>query len=90
VWCLDDEKLLPEKYKKIKTVSFFSIKYIYHAMTAEYIITNIGIEPFFPIRKSQIVINTWHGGGAYKSSDINRPVSKHRVWSIRIMMKLRS
>jgi CDP-glycerol glycerophosphotransferase len=90
IWCLEDKKILPSKYKKIKTVKFLSFGYVYHVMTAKYIITNGGIEPFFPIRKLQVVVNTWHGGGAYKKSDMNMPLFKSRLWSMRIMKNIRS
>jgi CDP-glycerol glycerophosphotransferase len=40
-------------------------------MTAKIVITNDTLTAFVPFRKSQIVINTWHGGGAYKSSGIH-------------------
>lgn len=35
-------------------------------MTAKVYITNIGGYDYIPFRKTQIVINTWHAGGAYK------------------------
>lgn len=43
-----------------------SVKYIYHVMTSKILITNTGISPCFPLRKTQLSINTWHGAGCYK------------------------
>lgn len=43
-----------------------SIKYIYYLLTSKYIFTNSGITGKIPLRRRQININTWHGGGAYK------------------------
>ena len=39
---------------------------IYAFLTSKYIITNNDVFWFLPIRKSQVVVQTWHGGGAYK------------------------
>lgn len=35
-------------------------------MTSGYIIDNVEIAWYIPIRKKQTVVSTWHGGGAYK------------------------
>ncbi len=56
------------------TVRFLSIPHIVALATSRWIITNLGIEPFFTCRKGQIVVNTWHGGGAYKNSTIGTQI----------------
>ena len=70
----------PEKYKfyfslknpegigdlPITPVKWLSIKHFYHALTSAVLITNNGGTAYLPIRKSQLAINTWHGGGPYK------------------------
>ena len=60
----------PEKYKdtghKIKFIKFNSLQYFYYALTSKVFLTNSGGTSYLPIRKSQYVINTHHGGGAYK------------------------
>ncbi|GHU17485.1 hypothetical protein FACS1894163_08430 [Spirochaetia bacterium] len=66
VWCLNEGDKLPIIYDNILMVKHFSFSYVYHCMTAKYIITNGGFEPVFPTRKEQVVIDTWHGGGSYK------------------------
>lgn len=38
----------------------------YAFLTCKYIISNNDIFWFLPLRKSQVVVQTWHGGGAYK------------------------
>ncbi len=43
-----------------------SIKYFYCFCTSKTIITNNYISTFLPVRKKQIVLNTWHGGGCMK------------------------
>lgn len=50
----------------IKVVRFNSLSYFYNALTAAVFLTNSGGFSYLPIRKRQYVINTWHGGGAYK------------------------
>ena len=40
------------------------------------IITNAGGISYLPLRKNQIVINTWHGGGPYKKTGIDMSSSK--------------
>nr|BBG56742.1 CDP-Glycerol:Poly(glycerophosphate) glycerophosphotransferase [Erysipelothrix rhusiopathiae]BBG56751.1 CDP-Glycerol:Poly(glycerophosphate) glycerophosphotransferase [Erysipelothrix rhusiopathiae]BCD71111.1 CDP-glycerol:poly(glycerophosphate) glycerophosphotransferase [Erysipelothrix rhusiopathiae] len=49
-----------------KVVKLKSIKYFYHVITCGFFITTSGGISYVPFRKSQIVINSWHGGGAYK------------------------
>lgn len=50
----------------IKVVKFNSIAYFYFGLTSKVFLTNSGGFSYLPIRKQQYVINTWHGGGAYK------------------------
>lgn len=74
VWALNDPHKLPEKSAgSVKAVKYLSPSHIYHFLTAKVIVSNLGIEPIIPKRKSQTFINTWHGGGAYKrvSADMN-------------------
>lgn len=44
------------------------IRYYYYLLTSKFIINNVNISSYIPKRKKQIIINTWHGGGAYKYS----------------------
>ena len=50
----------------IVPVKWLSFKHFYHAMTCSVLITNNGGTAYLPVRKKQLVINTWHGGGPYK------------------------
>jgi CDP-glycerol glycerophosphotransferase len=47
-------------------VPFRSIKNLFFLLTSKVIISNVGFPALIPYRKKQILINTWHGGGAYK------------------------
>ena len=60
---IDDAKL---REKGITPVRLGSIKYYYYSLTAKFFVTTSGAIAYMPFRKSQIIINTWHGGGAYK------------------------
>lgn len=55
----------------IINVKPFSLKYFRLLLTSSVIVTNsVGIS-YLPIRKAQIVINTWHGGGPYKKTGLS-------------------
>lgn len=54
---------LPAGVKIIKKGSLLNF---YYHMTSRMIITNMTDDVFIPKRKNQIIINTWHAGGAYK------------------------
>lgn len=56
--------------KGIKAVEFHSPEYFYYAMTAAVYLTNNGGYSYLPRRKKRLVIETWHGGGAYKKVGI--------------------
>lgn len=53
-------------------VKYKSIKYIYNVLTAHFVVENFESWSILPKRKKQFVINTWHGGGAYKKVGIDR------------------
>lgn len=58
------------KIPDIQFVRFNSLRYFYRAMTSKVLVTNSGGLSYIPLRKQQYVINTWHGGGAYKKTGI--------------------
>ena len=57
--------------KGIVPVRNNSLKYFFYAMTSKVFVTNSGGVSYLPLRKKQYVINTWHGGGAYKTVGIH-------------------
>ncbi|MBE6947184.1 MAG: CDP-glycerol glycerophosphotransferase [Ruminococcaceae bacterium] len=62
----------PEVAKNIQFVKRNSLQYFVKAMTARVLLTNSGGFSYLPLRKKkQYVINTWHGGGAYKKCGID-------------------
>jgi len=66
VYCLNDKMNFPGDFTGVTVVKPKSIKCIYHLMTSKFIITNSGLPSYLSFRKKQMVIDTWHGGGAYK------------------------
>lgn len=57
--------------KGIIPVELNSFKYFIYGMTSRVLITNSGGISYLPLKKNQYVINTWHGGGAYKKMGID-------------------
>lgn len=57
--------------RKIIPVKIFSLKFFYYALTSAVLVVNAGGISYLPLRKKQIVINTWHGGGPYKKTGID-------------------
>ena len=72
VWCINNKNKILENYKII-LCDYLSFRHLFYLLTSRVIITNMVIEPFFIKRKTQLVINTWHGGGAYKKGHENSP-----------------
>lgn len=68
---LDESAFSFLKEKGIKTVRFHSLKFYYIAMTSAFYVTNSGGYSYLPLKRNQYVINTWHGGGAYKKIGID-------------------
>lgn len=61
----------PEAYDHLRQqgftiVKFNSLQYFVKAMSSKVFLTNSGGYSYLPLRKKQFVINTWHGGAAYK------------------------
>lgn len=61
----------PERYRGVlsgraRFYRHYSLRSFYILLTAKAVVTSGSYAPWFPFRKSQYIINTWHGGGAYK------------------------
>lgn len=68
VWAFNDkDKFLNLEKKGIIISNTNSLHFIFHVLTSKAIIVNDFINTFLPIRKSQILLNTWHGGGSFKT-----------------------
>lgn len=69
VWVMNQpEKFSDSKDSNTKVIRNKSLKFLYHMLTSRVVITNASISSYIPLRKSQHLIETWHGGGAYKQT----------------------
>jgi len=68
VWAFHDKSKFVKLEKKGMILSNInSLHFIFHVLTSKAIIVNDFVNTFLPIRKSQILLNTWHGGGSFKT-----------------------
>lgn len=77
--------LVPENYeelraKGIRLARYNSLHGIRNLMTAKVVVSNVDYPIYMPFRKSQYLVNTWHGGGAYKKVGLDmKSVSSCRL-----------
>lgn len=72
IYPLGKEQNKQELIKKgIIAVNLGSLKYYYYVLTSKFFITTSGAISYIPFKKEQIIINTWHGGGAYKKMGLD-------------------
>lgn len=69
-------------------VPFKTLAYYYHMLTAAVIVQNQGPGSYLPLRKKQIFINTWHGGGAYKRVGVDADLSPEQKFSTQLSADL--
>ncbi len=65
VWEFDDvskSSLVPDA----AVVKAGSLRALIPCMTSKYLVFNAELPWYIPLRKSQVYLQTWHGGGAYK------------------------
>ena len=85
VWAFNE----PEKFrfleeKGIKVVKYKSLEYLYYVMTSRVYVDNAEFWSILKFRPGQMVLETWHGGGAYKRVgghriDVNEREQQHAV-----------
>ena len=63
-WAVKDVKRSDRD--NVRFVRLFSFSFFLRFCTAKIIVCNEGMPTYMPKRKGQFLINTWHGGGAYK------------------------
>lgn len=64
IWGMNDPPKYEDEY--FKAVKKNTFRYFFDRLTSKAIITNVADSVYIPKRKGQIIINTWHAGGAYK------------------------
>lgn len=65
-WVIDDVNKIPRNLGYHIINKRNKLMYFFYMCCAKTIIVNDMMESYIPIRKGQIVLNTWHGGGALK------------------------
>ncbi len=89
IWCYNGKKCSFNMVEKnVKIVKNPSLKRIVAYMTSCAIISNMGMPTFIPFRKNQMIINTWHGGGAYKKVSLKQNQYGSDWWNKLLMKKL--
>ena len=73
IWCLQNPPKSLKMKASVKIVSYNSLRYFYYQMTSKVIVANLPSPCYVPRRKEQFMIDTWHGGGAYKRIGISIP-----------------
>ena len=81
VWELKTEITFNEKVRIVKYKTF---RAIFEIMTSKYFIDNAAVFWWVPFRKNQIVLETWHGGGAYKHVGASLEQNKKRFKTFQI------
>ena len=85
VWAfVEPEKFAFLKEKGIKVVKYKSLEYLYYVMTSKVYVDNAEFWSILKFRPGQMVLETWHGGGAYKRVgghriDVNQREQQHAV-----------
>jgi len=90
IWTINRPDILPIEYQKIRTVKFLSFEYIFHVLTAGYIIYNFAVKTYLPFRRNQTIVNTWHGGGAYKKIHLDASHYQNDFISLNVSRKISS
>ena len=85
VWALNS----PEKFQDlipdgIEIVRTSKLRYYILFFSSRAIVTNNSIRTFIPVRKNQILLNTWHGGGNYKKNGLAVSHTPYDVFYSRI------
>lgn len=76
VWAFSEpEKFAYLKEKGIKIIPRKSLSFFLNYFSSKIIVTNTGV-PRFNNKSKQFHIETWHGSGAYKRSDIKKPTGR--------------
>lgn len=74
IWAVNN----PRKWEKVKKknwkiIKYKSLQHLFYGSTAKITVTNTGPYKAISYRKNQEIINTWHGGGAYKKTGMDNP-----------------
>lgn len=90
IWAFQDPSQFSNlENEGIQIVKYYSLHFIKACLESGYIVTNARDLLYIPFSKKQTVINTWHGGGAYKKvgSSVNK-VSSAEQYRLKLMSKI--
>jgi CDP-glycerol glycerophosphotransferase len=67
VWAFED----PDAFgflreRGIRLVRYNSMEFVRACLGSRFLVTNCEVPAWLPVRRGQVLMNTWHGGGAYK------------------------
>lgn len=85
VWAFNEpEKFAFLREQGIRVVKYKSLEYLYYVMTSLVYVDNAEFWSILKFRPEQMVLETWHGGGAYKRVgghriDVNEREQRHAV-----------
>ena len=87
VWAFCD----PNTYVGLNThgihvLEYGSLSFYYTFFTSHVVVTNASNLPYLPIKKKQLLMNTWHGGGAYKSESFDSALTHFRNRSVKVFL----
>lgn len=90
VWAFHDQKKhLNLNSKGILILRTNSLSFIFHILTSKIIVVNDFINTYFPIRKNQKLLNTWHGGGSFKTVGMTtKSYTKYDLFFFKIHRKM--
>jgi CDP-glycerol glycerophosphotransferase len=67
-WVLQKSSIDKNQRKNINIIEKGSLKFYFKILTSKYIITNDRLNSFIPMRRNQVLVNSWHGGGLFKKT----------------------
>ena len=74
------------KQRGIQVVQYGSIAFYLAFFKAHAIVTNASNLPYLPVKEKQMLMNTWHGGGAYKSETFDPCLTGFRNRNVKIFL----
>ena len=85
IWAFRD----PEKFRSqvpagVKVIKYQSPAFFMAHLSSKYMISNVFPYHLIPKKKNQVMINTWHGGGAYKKVGLTANTSDPRSYAATI------
>lgn len=80
IWAFRDMSKAGELPANFKAVQYNSLKFMYYYTSSNIIVNNIYPHIFLKTKKNQIMIDTWHGGGAYKCAVTDQNLKKNQKY----------